>query len=126
MGRAGAADGGPRHPRQTRSVHVYAPTLYSEPQMLVLRTGAAEECETEYDQLRQGLFDSEWGSFLCTPVRSGVRAAGEAATGSHEVTTAGLDGNTHRDDSDYDRYYEGHGQPSEPFRFVARAARHEK
>ncbi len=83
------------------------------------KTTGEEECETEYDQLRQGSFDFEWGSFLCAPVRSRARAAGEAATGSHEVTTAGLDGHTH----DYERY-ERHGQPSEPF--VARAARHEK
>ena len=69
----------------------------------------SEECETEYDQLRQGSLDFEWGSFLCAPVRSGARAVGEAAT-------EGLDGHTH----DYDRY-ERHGQPSEPF--VARAAR---
>ena len=73
------------------------------------QTTGAEECETEYDQLRQGSFDFEWGSFLCAPVRSGARAVGEAAT-------EGLDGHTH----DYDRY-ERHGQPSEPF--VARAAR---
>ncbi len=78
--------------------------------------GGAEECETEYDQLRQGSLDFEWGSFLYAPVRSGARAAGEAATGSHEVITAGLDGHPH----DYDRY-ERHGQPSELF--VARAAR---
>ena len=33
------------------------------------QTTGAEECETEYDQLRQGSFDFEWGSFLCAPVR---------------------------------------------------------
>ena len=36
------------------------------------QTTGAEECETEYDQLRQGSFDFEWGLFLCAPVRSGA------------------------------------------------------
>ncbi len=51
MGRAGAADGGPRHPRQTRSVHVHAEAAplealqqarsrrpyYFEPQIIVFK-----------------------------------------------------------------------------------------
>ena len=32
------------------------------------QTTGAEECETEYDQLRQGSFDFEWGSNV--PVRT--------------------------------------------------------
>ncbi len=65
--------------------------------------------------MRQGSFDFEWGSFLR------ARAAGEAATGSHEVTTAALDGHATKTETEM----RGMGSPPEPFvpLAVARAAR---